>query len=44
MRGVGPGDADGPSIACPRCGEAVAPELPSVAEILAARRTPLREG
>jgi hypothetical protein len=42
MRAAGPGEPD-PSwsdLACPRCGEPLAPGVPSVAEILAARRTP----
>jgi len=43
MRGAGAGDAAGADPACPRCGAAVVPDMPSVPEILAARRAPLPE-
>ncbi len=44
MRGAGAGEAShGADLACPRCGAPVAPDLPSVLEILAARRTPRPE-
>jgi hypothetical protein len=52
MRGAAAGDQPGAlaggqraaGLACPRCGAAIAPDLPSVAEILAARRASLPEG
>jgi hypothetical protein len=44
MRGAGAGDPPGADLACPRCGAASVPDMPSVAEILAARRAPLPEG
>ena len=46
MRGTGAGDAvdaAGADLSCPRCGAPLAPAMPSVPEILAARRTPLPE-
>ncbi len=42
MRGTSVGDPVGGDLACPRCGAPVAPEMPSVGQILAARRTPRR--
>jgi DNA-directed RNA polymerase subunit RPC12/RpoP len=43
MRGAGAGDPAGTDLACPRCGAPVQPDMPSVPEILAARRMPLPE-
>ena len=43
MHGGGAGDPVGEALACPRCRAPVEPDLPSVLEILAARRTPLSD-
>ena len=41
---LGAGDPPGADLACPRCGVPVSPEMPSVLEILATRRTPVNDG